>query len=184
MRQKNVIIIVGESGSGKSSVVDEIANKYGYSKILLYTTRPPRRNERHGVDYFFKSEEEFQELKECGFFVETSQYNGWNYGIGKNACDIGKKQDIVFTLTPKGLRWAKKIWDCTCNITSFYIKVPRRDRLVKILQRGDNIEEAYRRNLSEVGQFDGIEDEVDYIVENGNYEKSIEEIADEIMGRF
>lgn len=42
-------------------------------------------------------------------------------------------------------------------------------RLIKILERGDDIEEAYRRNLSDVGQFDGIKDEVDYVISNKGY---------------
>ena len=41
------------------------------------------------------------------------------------------------------------------------------------MQRGDNIEEAYRRSLSDVGQFDGIGDEVEYVVGNKGYEKGI-----------
>ena len=49
-----------------------------------------------------------------------------------------------------------------------------------ILQRGDNIEEAYRRSLSDVGQFDGIEGEVDYIINNDGYKKSIAEMAQEV----
>ena len=67
------------------------------------------------------------------------------------------------------------------NVVSFYINVPRRDRLIKILQRGDNIEESYRRNLSDVGQFDGIEDEVDFVLYNEGYQKSIEEMAKEVL---
>ena len=67
------------------------------------------------------------------------------------------------------------------NAVCFYINVPRRDRLIKILQRGDNIEEAYRRNLSDVGQFDGIADEVDYVIENNQYQYSINDITNKIL---
>ena len=64
--------------------------------------------------------------------------------------------------------------------TSIYLDVPRRDRLMKCLSRQDNIEEAYRRSLSDVGQFDGIADEVDYILKNPNYEKTPEELIIEL----
>lgn len=64
---------------------------------------------------------------------------------------------------------------------SFYIKVPRRDRLIKILQRGDDIDEAIRRNQSDVGQYDGIEDEVDYVVENDGYMFSKNYLAKKII---
>lgn len=101
-------------------------------------------------------------------------YNDWNYGVAKEDCT----DDKVAVLTPHGLRQVSKINDI--NVTSFYINVPRRDRLIKILQRGDNIEEAYRRSLSDVGQFDGIIDEVDYVINNDGYRHSIKEMADEV----
>ena len=63
------------------------------------------------------------------------------------------------------------------DIHTFYITVPRRDRLIKILQRGDEVDEAIRRNQSDVGQFDGIEDEVDYVLENEKYKYTKEQMA-------
>ena len=53
--------------------------------------------------------------------------------------------------------------------------------MIKILQRGDNIEEAYRRSLSDVGMFDGIADEVDFVIDNAGYEKDIETMTREIL---
>ena len=58
------------------------------------------------------------------------------------------------------------------------MNVSRRERLIRILKRGDDIEESYRRNLSDVGMFDGIEKEVDYTI---NVEsKNVQEIAKQI----
>lgn len=169
-----MIVLVGESASGKSSIERHLVDAYGYNKIVSYTTRQPREKEIDGVDYHFITVEEFESLKEQGFFAETAVYNNWNYGVAKEDCT----DDKVAVLTPHGLRQISKIKDI--NVFSFYINVPRRDRLIKILQRGDDIEEAYRRSVSDVGQFDGIEDEVDYIVNNEGYRKSIAEMAQEV----
>lgn len=169
-----MIVLVGESASGKSSIEKYFVDNYGYKKITSYTTREPRDGEIDGVDYHFISVKQFQELKEQGFFAETALYNNWHYGVAKKDCT----DDKVVVLTPHGLRQVKKIKDI--DVLSFYINVPRRDRLIKILQRGDNIEEAYRRSLSDVGQFDGIEDEVDYVINNVGYCKSIKEMAEEV----
>ena len=169
-----MIVLVGESASGKSSIERYLMDNYGYKKIVSYTTRSPRLGEVDGIDYHFISVEEFKSLKEQGFFAETAVYNNWHYGTAKEDCT----DDKIAVLTPHGLRQISKIDGI--NVNSFYINVPRRDRLIKILQRGDNIEEAYRRSLSDVGQFDGIEDEVDYIIHNDGYKKSIAEIAQEV----
>lgn len=169
-----MIVLTGESASGKSSIEKYFVDNCGYKKIVSYTTRQPRDGEVDGLDYHFIKEEEFQKLKEQGFFAETAVYNNWHYGTAKKDCT----DDKIAVLTPHGLRQIKKIDNI--NVLSFYINVPRRDRLIKILQRGDNIEEAYRRSLSDVGQFDGIKDEVDYVINNEGYKKSIEEMASEV----
>lgn len=169
-----MIVLVGESASGKSSIEKYLVEKYGYKKIVSYTTRQPRDGEIDGVDYHFITEEKFHELKEQEFFAETATYNNWHYGTAKEDCT----NDKIAVLTPHGLRQISKIKDI--DVISFYINVPRRDRLIKILQRGDNIEEAYRRSLSDVGQFDGIKDEIDFIIDNIAYEKSIMEMAEEV----
>jgi guanylate kinase len=173
-----MIVLVGESAAGKSSIEKYLVDNYQYNKIISYTTRDPRRNEIDGVDYHFISVEKFHNLKNQGFFAETATYNEWNYGVAKEDCT----DDKVAVLTPHGLRQVSKIDGI--NITSFYISIPRRDRLIKILQRGDNIDESYRRNLSDVGQFDGIEDEVDFVINNDEYKKSIKEIAEEIYTKL
>ena len=170
-----MIVLVGESASGKSSIEKMLVDKYGYRKIVSYTTRQPRKGEIDGVDYFFISDEEFNQRKATGFFAETATYNNWQYGTAKKDCT----NDNVAVLTPHGMRQLKKIDGI--NIISFYINVPRRDRLIKILQRGDDIEEAYRRNLSDVGQFDGIQDEVDFVVCNPSYKKPVFEMVAEVI---
>ena len=170
-----MIVLVGESASGKSSIERNLVEKYGYKKIVSYTTRNPRPNEIDGVDYHFINIAQFYKLKEQGFFAETAVYNGWNYGTAKEDCT----NDKVAVLTPHGLRQISKLKDI--SIISFYINVPRRDRLIKILQRGDDIEESYRRNLSDVGQFDGIIDEVDFVINNPNYAFNVEEMTQEVL---
>lgn len=170
-----MIVLVGESASGKSSIERNLVNNYGFNKVVSYTTREPRQGEVDGVDYHFIDDATFCELVCAGFFAETAMYNGWHYGTAKNDCT----DDKVAVLTPHGLRQVSKIDGI--NVTSFYINVPRRDRLIKILQRGDNIEEAYRRSLSDVGQFDGIVDEVNYVIDNVGYKKNIEEMTREVL---
>lgn len=169
-----MIVLVGESASGKSSIERYLVENYGYNKVVSYTTRRPRPNEIEGVDYHFISVDEFLNLKEQGFFAETAIYNNWYYGTAKEDCT----DDKIAVLTPHGLRQISKVDGI--NVLSFYINVPRRDRLIKILQRGDDIEEAYRRSLSDVGQFDGIKDEVDFVINNEGYKKSIIRAAEEI----
>ena len=172
-----MICLIGESASGKSTIQDILcSDEYGlFKKLVTYTTRPPRPNEEYGVHYYFVTEKDFIEKEESGFFAESASYRDWHYGTAKKDCT----DDKVAVVTPHGFRQLKKNKDL--SITSFYIKVPRKDRLMKNLERGDNIEEAYRRNLSDVGMFDGIEDEVDFVIENPHYEITPEFMAKKVF---
>ena len=166
-----MIVIVGESASGKSTLQDMlIKSNPSYKKIVTYTTRPMRNGEVNGVNYHFVTEEAFAELANRGFFIEQNTYRDWHYGTAK--CDCENADDKVAVLTPAGLRALRRE---NIPTTSVYLFVDRRSRLMQNLQRGDNIEEAYRRNLSDVGQFDGIVDEVDYVIDNFQYHMRPEE---------
>lgn len=173
-----MIVIVGESACGKTSVANYLVEHYGYKKIITYTTRNPREGEQDGVDYYYVSNERFETLKIQNFFAETAIYNNWNYGSARE----DYTQDSVIVLTPKGLRAIRN--SGIKNIFSIYIHVPRRDRLIKCLNRGDDIEEAYRRSLSDVGQFDGIKDEVDLVVYNPSYTFDVMSIAGVIREKY
>lgn len=171
-----MVILVGESASGKSTIEKALVKNYGFQKVISYTTRPPRKGEFDGIDYHFITDEQFKKLQSENFFAEIGKYRDWYYGSSVLDC---KKDGMVAVLTPHGLRQMKKIDGL--DITSFYINIPRRDRMIKILQRGDNIDECYRRSTSDQGQFDGIEDEVDYILNNEGYKETADETADKIM---
>lgn len=171
-----IIILVGESASGKSSIEKALVKNHGLQKVISYTTRPHRDGEVDGIDYHFITDKKFKELQSKNFFGEVGEYRGWHYGSSISDC---MKDGMVTVLTPHGFRQMKNINEL--DIISFYIKVPRRDRIIKILQRGDDIEECYRRNLTDVGMFDGIEDEVDFVLHNKGYVETPEETADKII---
>ena len=189
-----IVILLGESGCGKTSIANVLCENYNFEKIVTYTTRPMRKGEVDGIDYHFISNNDFNKLKEDKFFLETSTYNDWQYGSPKNEFYDSVKGNKIAILTPSGYRNLlrfkdKDLTEVYYNLVnnryySFYIKVPRRDRLIKILERGDDIEEAYRRNLSDVGMFDGVKDEVDYTICNYNYNLTPSEISQIILSRI
>lgn len=159
-----MLVIVGESASGKSTLQNMFINANPqYKKVITYTTRPMRKNEKNGVDYHFVSVQEFENMIANNAFVEYTEYRGWYYGTAKADCD---GENLVAVLTPSGLRALKRHG---INTISVYLRVDRRSRLIKILQRGDEVDEAYRRNLSDYGQFNGVENEVDYVINNYDY---------------
>lgn len=176
-----MLILVGESGSGKSTMQKELVNNFGYKTAILSTTRPKRENEVDGIDYNFLSEKSFEEISNEGYFMSARKYNDWWYGIPKPLDD---PDNYVIVATPADMRYIKKTSGIK-NIYIVYINVPRRDRIIKSLIRGDNIDEVYRRSASDEGQFDGISDDCDCMVinnltENLEYKYDTEYLAQRI----
>ena len=173
------ILLLGASGSGKTTT-QKILKKRGLKMIVLYTTRPRREYEVDGVDYHFVSGEQFAGMEKNREFAESACYRGWYYGIALADCGIG---DSVISVTPAGLRTLKGVFEKNgLPFVSVYLKVDWRTRLVTILNRGDDIMEAYRRTLTEVGQFDCVEKEVTRVIDNEGHRLTPDEVADIILG--
>jgi len=168
---------VGESASGKSTIEKQLVN-YGYSKIVSYTTRPMREGEVDGIDYHYISEEDFLYHLKINFFAEYTVYNGWYYGIAHEDC----LDNSIVVVEPHGFRQLLKIPNL--HIKSFYIQVPERVRLKRMVDRGDNLMEVFRRIFSDQGLFQFIDKEVDYVVQNIAINDCLQEVLNKIKGEI
>ena len=172
-----MIILVGCSAAGKSTI-ERILVQKGYKNIVSYTSRPIRENEINNKDYHFVTKEKFEQLKKSNFFGESTCYNGWFYGIAKD--DI--EGDGIAVVEPFGFRQLKKIAEeNNFPMVSFFIEVPERVRLKRMIDRGDNLIEMFRRIFSDQGVFQGIDNEVTYIIDNDrDIENTIYEIEEHL----
>lgn len=169
-----LIAIVGESGSGKTTLAKMLAaSDPKYHRVLQDTTRPKRPIEKNGEDYNFIPDSTFELGLKYGYYLEYAKYRDWWYGTTKTALE---NENAIVVLTPAGLRELKRERE---DVISIYLSVDRRSRLIKMLYRGDDIEEACRRSVSDAGQFDRVEKEVDYVIDNTKYYKNEIEVLRE-----
>lgn len=172
-----MIVLIGPSATGKTACEREL-EKVGFNRIISYTSRSMRNSEQNMVDYHFISEDDFINKIKNGFFIEHTNYRNWKYGIAKNDC----KNDATAVVEPTGYRQLKKIEGL--NITSFFIKSSETTRLKRMVERGDkDISEMFRRIFSDQGSFNGIEYEVDYIIDNDG-DRQLSEVVDEIIKKY
>ena len=86
LNSSKLIIFAAPSGAGKSSLIKKII-EISEEKLELSvsaTTRAPRKGEIHGKDYFFISDNEFNELKDKDAFIECANVHGNQYGTLKS----------------------------------------------------------------------------------------------------
>ena len=172
-----MIILVGKTCSGKSSVAEILRTRYGYERIVTYTTRPPRENERNGVEYHFISQEEFERLKSEDFFFETTSYDvasgeTWYYGTPKYALKNGS----CIVMNPEGMKKVKKMLDPDAyDIKVIYLNTSEAMIWNRLRQRGDSSDEASRRIDSDALDFESIDNYYDVAITTDSHNP--EEIA-------
>jgi guanylate kinase len=77
----NIITLTGPSGSGKTTLLNELVANHGFQGIVSHTTRKPRPGEIEGRDYYFVSNEVFEEMKTNNEFIESVEFIGNKYGV-------------------------------------------------------------------------------------------------------
>ena len=176
-----LIGICGKSGVGKSSLVKEIEKK-GFKRVVTDTTRPKRKGEVHGVDYYFDSDEDFDEYLDLGEFVETTSYDiddekVWRYGTSIGALDEAGDKAVII-LNPSGL---KAFREKNIPVTVFLLDSNKDVILARLTERGDYKGEVERRMKADDKDFADIENYIDFTVYNENGTK-LDELADLVIG--
>jgi guanylate kinase len=154
------IIIIGRGGSGKDYLRKKLVEK-GHTYGVSFTSRPPREGEINSVDYFFRTKEEIEELRDNGNFVELQEFNGWYYGITHTEF----REKDVFILTPSGVRDLPKEY----RDISFIIYLdPGKDVILKRLSERNDADDPRRRMLADTIDFLGFTD-YDLIIRNEDF---------------
>jgi len=137
------------------------------------TTRPPRNQEREGIDYFFVTQEEFQKKIEKGAFLEWAQIYGDYYGTPKEYVDRKLEEgfDVILKIDVQG---AKQIRDAGMGAVFVFIAPPSMEELRRRIQgRGtetaEAVEKRFRTALREVREAV----QYDYIVVNDQIPEAV-----------
>lgn len=103
----NLIVLSGPGGVGKSTVSEFLRKNCPDIWVSVSaTTRAPRAGEIDGVDYFFRSEEEFKAQIAKGEFLEWAYFADNYYGTPKNAviAQIGAGKSVLLEIEISGAR--------------------------------------------------------------------------------
>lgn len=171
-------MVSGFSGAGKGTIMKELLAKYGqnYALSISATTRAPRPGEKDGVEYFFKSREEFEKMIAAGELIEYAQYVGNYYGTPK--AYVGKQleagRDVILEIEIQG---ALKVREQFPDALLLFVTPPSADELKRrLIGRGTESMEVIENRLARaLEEADGLE-EYDYLVVNDVLEECVEEV--------
>ena len=175
-----MLILMGKTASGKNLVRDQLVEKYHFSPIITYTTRPMRKGEKQDVTYHFISTDEFIEKINNGFFAEWKDYvtnDGiWYYGTALDDCMNASDKDVII-LTPDGVRDLK---NNDVNLIVVYLYSNLKTIRHRLKFRGDDEKEVERRISSDIKDFKDAEMLADRIVYN-NLNDNIDNVVENIV---
>ena len=176
MDQAKLIIFSAPSGAGKSSLIRKLI-ELGEKSIELSvsaTTRLPREGEVHGKDYFFISDDEFNQMKENDAFLESAIVHGFQYATLRSFVEekINSGISIILDIDVQGFIQIK---NSSIKHTSIFILPPSFDELEKRLHtRGLDSKEVISKRLENALTELKSAELFDYIVLNDEFSKTIE----------
>jgi guanylate kinase len=169
-----VYIISAPSGSGKSTLVDKVRQLVPQLDFSIsYTTRPPRRNENNGREYFFVSREEFEKMIRAGEFLEHADVFGNYYGTARRFLREAElnHHDLLLDIDVQG---AEQIKIALPPAVSVFVLPPNRAELEKRLRnRSLDAEDVIQRRLVTASREIEKYGKYDYILVNDRLEDSI-----------
>ncbi|UNR60002.1 guanylate kinase [Streptomyces sp. A10(2020)] len=171
-------VLSGPSGVGKSTVVAHMRKEHPEVWLSVSaTTRKPRPGEKHGVQYFFVSDEEFDKLIANGELLEWAEFAGNRYGTPRRAV-LDRLEAGEPVLLEIDLQGARQVKESMADAQLVFLAPPSWEELVRRLTgRGTESAEVIERRLAAARIELAAEAEFDTILVN----TSVEAVAVELL---
>lgn len=150
-KKYKIIALCGKSAVGKDTILNEVIGDDDKSeffhKIVSVTTRPKRKTEVDGVDYYFVDDSDIPNLR----LLELEHFNGWAYGTMQAELEEDRINLGIFT--PRGI--AQLAATGLVELTVVIVESDADIRLSRSLLRsfGEQVLEMCRRNIADAEDF-------------------------------
>ena len=170
----NIFVVAAPSGAGKSSLVKALMElDSAVQPSVSHTTRPPRGQEKHGREYFFVSQPEFDAMVAGDAFVEWAHVHGQRYGTSKKAIEerIAQGADVILEIDFQGAIQIRKTF---ANAVLIFILPPSWEELRSRLERrGEDSAEVIAMRLENAAGEMARAGEFDFVIINELFERAL-----------
>jgi guanylate kinase len=169
-----LFVVSGPSGVGKTSLCCRLVEELDdgvYS--ISATTRPMRPGETQGAEYFFKTDEEFEALKDSGGLVEWARVHENQYGTPRAFVEeqLAAGRVVVLNIDVQG---GVQVMENFPDGVFVFILPPSRDELVgRISNRGEDTDEAVKLRMRNAPGEIVFAEKYQYVVVNDDLEECV-----------
>lgn len=161
--EKYLFVVSGPSGVGKDTVISHLRSAHPeIGKTVSVTTRSPREGEAEGVNYFYRTVEQFEEMLRRDEVLESNFYSGNYYGTLRSEVDrlLAQNTPVVLNIDVHGAANIKRVYP---GATTIFLLPPSWETLESRLRGRDSKEmeeviqkrlETARKELEIAAQFD------------------------------
>ena len=173
----NLFIIAAPSGCGKTSLVEALIKKTKNLCVSVsHTTRPPRPDEVNGINYYFVSINEFEEMIKNNAFVEHATVFDNHYGSSTKLIreKLDEGIDVILEIDWQGARQVKENMP---NSVSIFILPPSNEALLgRLKQRAQDNDETINKRMSDAQNQMQHFNEFDYLVINDDFNSALNDL--------
>jgi guanylate kinase len=177
--QPFLVIISSPSGAGKSSLCKMITDNDQQIKLSISaTTRKQRPQEIDGKDYFFISEEKYNQMINDDQFLEHAHIFDNYYGTPKSMVtqELNNGQDVLFDIDWQGARQLLQKFDKEDLVTIFILPPSMEELHKRLKNRAQDNEEVVLNRMKKARDEISHYDEYDYVLINDDLNKTYQKI--------
>ena len=170
----NLIVVAAPSGAGKSSLVKALLELDSrIQPSVSHTTRAPRGQEKHGREYFFVPDSDFDSMVASDGFVEWALVHGRRYGTSKKAIEerIAQGADVILEIDFQGAMQIKKAF---ANAVLIFILPPSWEELRSRLERrGEDAPDVIELRLKNAAIEMAQAEKFDFVIINELFDRAV-----------
>ena len=184
-RKGAMFIVEAPSGTGKSTVIKELLKRDSNLKFSVsVTTRAKREGEQEGVDYYYITDEQYNEyLAQDAFYEYVDSQYGSRYGTLRSEVDsfINVGQDVIFDMDWVGVRQMRQ--KAPDDVVTIYLLPPSvKEVHRRLINRGTDSKEVIDKRMNMIVEKIEHWNEFDYVIVNENVEDTIYKVQKIISG--
>ena len=182
-RKGKIFIVSAPSGCGKTTLCNKLLeDKLNLKHSISATTRPPRKGEIDGKDYFFVSPEEFRAMIKRKELLEHEENFGYLYGTPKKFALglLDKGKNVLLSIDVKGATKVSRLYpDMSVLI---FIMPPTLSELKKRLESRMTDEASSISNRLKIAKREiGYKGRYDYVVVNDSLDAAYKKLKEIII---